>query len=39
MSLLNKVANRIAGKRRFEAKRRQRRLVTNLDFTVFSNDC
>ncbi|RSK48392.1 DUF1919 domain-containing protein [Hymenobacter rigui] len=39
MSLLNKVAHRIAGKRRFEAKRRQRRLVTNTDFTIFSNDC
>ncbi|MBC6697795.1 DUF1919 domain-containing protein [Hymenobacter puniceus] len=39
MSLLAEVTNRIADKRRLEARSRQCRLITNRDFTIFSNDC
>ncbi|TGE23230.1 DUF1919 domain-containing protein [Hymenobacter metallicola] len=39
MASLSGFMNRVAGKRRFEAKRRQLRLIQNKDFTIFSNDC
>ncbi|MBX0292131.1 DUF1919 domain-containing protein [Hymenobacter sp. HSC-4F20] len=39
LPVVDKIASRISGKRRFEARRRQMRLVRNKDFTVFSNDC
>ncbi|MET4106915.1 DUF1919 domain-containing protein [Hymenobacter sp. UYP22] len=37
--MLAKITNRVAAKRRFEAKRRQLRLIRNRDFTILSNDC
>ena len=39
LPVIKKISDRIAGKRRFEARRRQMRLIRNKDFTVFSNDC